>query len=228
MADRAASLDCCTVVVIWSILPAACCRLPDACSVRLLKSWLPLAISLLARRMLSAAWRTSPTVRDSESCMSDRQRISSVNSSLPLRSGRVVRSPRAIATARPWACSKGRVMLDMLASVVGTTMKTATPTATAKTIKIHRVVCWASVYDACTSTDRLASISTIKASTRSKASWARRNNRLAVVAESKALSISCLLTGSIARPYTSSCSRMAKANRLSSSSSPTSIWSSPS
>ena len=48
LASRADSAPCCTLWVSWCMAPAVCCRLLAVCSVRLLRSWLPDATSLLA------------------------------------------------------------------------------------------------------------------------------------------------------------------------------------
>jgi len=61
LAWRAESADCRTVPVSCSIDEAVCCRLEAVCSVRLLRSWLPAAISVLAVVMLSVERRTSIT-----------------------------------------------------------------------------------------------------------------------------------------------------------------------
>jgi len=63
LAWRAASVDCCTVAVICSMLCAVDCRLLAVCSVRALRSWLPLAISTLALVMPSTAERTCSSRR---------------------------------------------------------------------------------------------------------------------------------------------------------------------
>jgi len=66
LAVRALSALCCTVPVSCASEDAACCRLDAVCSVRWLRSWLPLAISWLAVCMPSALARTSRITLRSE------------------------------------------------------------------------------------------------------------------------------------------------------------------
>ena len=93
---------------------AACCRLLAVCSVRTLRSWLPVAISALAVAMLSVEWRMPPMVRDSVACMSARAFTSWPISSFERTSTRTVRSPAATRCAAPSASFTGTVMLRVM------------------------------------------------------------------------------------------------------------------
>ncbi len=96
------------------MLAAVSCRLLAVCSVRELRSWLPVAISCDAVSMLSVALRTRLTVRVSEVFMSPSARSRSPNSSV--RSVRTSRRRSPAATSRvtstAWArgCVTERVM----------------------------------------------------------------------------------------------------------------------
>jgi len=100
LAWAAASALWATVWVSWVTELAVCCRLEAVASVRWLRSWLPVAISLLAVEMLSALCRTSPTRLRRASVMRARARCTSPISSA--RSGWIwaLRSPLAMRSAR--------------------------------------------------------------------------------------------------------------------------------
>ena len=57
------------VLVNCSIAAAVSCRLLEVSSVRIERSWLPVAISALAIAMLSVLWRTCCTMRPRASLM---------------------------------------------------------------------------------------------------------------------------------------------------------------
>ncbi len=127
LAWRAASALCRTVAVSCSMLAAVSSRLLAVCSVRPLKSWLPIAISPAAWPMPSPACRIWPTTRCRLDCISARERSRVPNSSCRVTAMRRVRSPWAIVSANSPASRKGRVMERPKA------MATATPNKRAAT-----------------------------------------------------------------------------------------------
>ncbi len=103
---------CWTVLVNSSMAAAVCCRLLEVDSVRADRSWLPVAICALATAMLSVVWRTSCTMRASESRMPASERSSSPNSSPRCTSTACSRrSPSATRAASALASASGRWML---------------------------------------------------------------------------------------------------------------------
>jgi hypothetical protein len=110
LAVRAASAVWFTVAVSWFIAEAVCCRLAAVCSVRWLRSWLPLATSELATWMLSAAERTLPTMRCRLSCMSTSERDKVAASSAPCTCISAVRSPSRTPAAKSSARFRGTTM----------------------------------------------------------------------------------------------------------------------
>ncbi len=99
------------VLVSSSIELAACCRLPAVCSVRALRSWLPLATWVLATWICSVELRISHTMRVSESCILPSDAVSCADSSSPTARQAPVRSPEAMRSAAFWAACTGPTML---------------------------------------------------------------------------------------------------------------------
>ncbi|RZL10819.1 MAG: hypothetical protein EOP40_04910, partial [Rubrivivax sp.] len=99
LAVMAASAVCLTVPVSSAIEEAAFCRLLAVCSVRWLRSRLPVAISALAVPMLSAALRMSPMIFCSDRCVPSKAVSSRPTSSEPPLGIGCVRSKRARASA---------------------------------------------------------------------------------------------------------------------------------
>src|SRR3989344_3371256 len=131
-ADEAKSLAwredwalCCTVLVSSSMDEAVSSRLAAVCSVRWLRSWLPLAISELAVVMLPAAsctWRTRPR---KASCMRHMADTSWPTSSWFMAATSRERSPLAMRSASSCACPSDLVMERTLKKVSG--ISTANP-----------------------------------------------------------------------------------------------------
>ncbi len=113
-AVRAESAVWRTLLLSCSIELAACCRLLAVCSVRWLKSRLPVAISALAVEMLSVAWRIPPMVRDSFACMTASACSKRPTSSAESTRNSAVRSPAATRCAEASAALSGRVMLRVI------------------------------------------------------------------------------------------------------------------
>ncbi len=103
------------VLVSSSIELAACCRLPAVCSVRALRSWLPLATSVLATWICSVELRISRTMRVSESCILPSDAVSWADSSAPTTRQLPVRSPAAMRSAAFCAACTGPTMLRVSA-----------------------------------------------------------------------------------------------------------------
>ncbi|MCY0885261.1 MAG: acyltransferase, partial [Firmicutes bacterium] len=80
-------------VAAAAIDAAVACRLEAVCSVRWLRSRLPVATSSLAVWMLSALCRTRSTMVRSDCCMSASERMKAATSSWPRTSMSVERSP---------------------------------------------------------------------------------------------------------------------------------------
>ncbi|MNT98560.1 hypothetical protein D3C72_2411740 [compost metagenome] len=77
------------------------------------RSWLPVAISALAMAMLSVLWRTWCTMRPKALLMEYSERSRSPNSSPRVTDSCMLRSPPAMRSASPLACSRGRWMLPI-------------------------------------------------------------------------------------------------------------------
>ncbi len=99
------------VLVSSSIELAACCRLPAVCSVRALRSWLPLATWVLATWICSVELRISRTMRVNESCILPSDVTSCADSSVPTARQLPVRSPEAMRSAAFCAACTGPTML---------------------------------------------------------------------------------------------------------------------
>ena len=96
-----------TACVIWLIDEAVSWRFAAACSVRLLRSWLPVATSALACWIWSAEVRTRSTSTRSSRCMSCRAASSCAGSSLPSTVHSPLRLPVAMRLATPMAALSG-------------------------------------------------------------------------------------------------------------------------
>ena len=119
LAWREAWALCCTVLVSTSIDEAVSSRLAAVCSVRWLRSWLPLAISELAVEMLPAASCTWRTRSRSESCMRPMAPTSWPTSSWFMAATSRDRSPLAMRSASSCACPRDLVMERTLKNVRG-------------------------------------------------------------------------------------------------------------
>jgi len=127
LACRADWAECVTVPESCSIDAAVCCRLLAVCSVRVLRSWLPSAISRLAVRMLKAVPRTCPTSVFRACCMSCSACMSEDASSRPDTTIGWVRSPCVMACATACASSIGRTIERALNQVSGASNAITTP-----------------------------------------------------------------------------------------------------
>ncbi len=176
--------ECCTWSLSVAIDDTVCCTLPAVCSVRLERSWLPLAISRLAVAMFSLASRTCDTMPDNPPRMLSSARCRSATSSRPCTAIWRERSPLAMAWASSRASSMGWQIACMLSSVSGATTSTV---STSRPAKISRVCCstapWrASASRACSRNCASSSLSSLSAA--SACSPARAAMRLAMVAVS--------------------------------------------
>ena len=130
LAWREASALCCTVLVSTSIDEAASSRLAAVCSVRWLRSWLPVAISVLAVEMLPAASCTWCTRPRKDCCMRPMAATSWPTSSWFSACSSRERSPPAMRSARSRACASERVMERTLRVVSGISTARANTRAT--------------------------------------------------------------------------------------------------
>jgi len=110
LASRAASALCCTAALSWAIEEAVCSSALAWASVRPDRSWLPWAISPLARATPSAPPRTWATMGRSRARICCWAAISWPTSLLPWGRSAPLRSPPATAWANSTACPSGRVM----------------------------------------------------------------------------------------------------------------------
>ena len=99
-----------TVLLSSAVLEAVCCRLEAVCSVRIDRSWLPLAISVDAVETDSTPLRTSDTRLRNLPVMPESERVNSPNSSRRSSCNCCVKSPVAIASATATARARGWVM----------------------------------------------------------------------------------------------------------------------
>ncbi len=105
VAELASWLACAAASALWRTLPvscdselAVCCRLLAVCSVRWLRSWLPMAISVDAVDTSCVPERIEPIVLRISSCSVFSARSDTVVAAGPLVRMVVLRSPRPIAT----------------------------------------------------------------------------------------------------------------------------------
>ena len=143
-AFAASALPCCalsafcfTVDVSSSMLDAVSCSEAACCSVRWLRSILPVAISRAAPAMLVLLSRTRPTIVVSRSFISRKASSSLLVSSLPSTLIRVRRSPCDTVRATSIAKRSGRVT----ARVISTQPPIASATAI-RLIAISRLRCF--------------------------------------------------------------------------------------
>src|SRR3990167_3292621 len=175
---------CCTLVVRSDREVTVSCTLLADFSVRIDRSWLPEAISWLARATLSLALRTCETRALRPSCMAFWVRCRSATSSLPSTSTRWDRSPPAIAWASWRACSSGLQIEFMFRIVSGTTTSVATTSAAMNThwMTLPTAFCSAMAPSASVLSATSSSLSCCSSlSTSTSAFWLMR---LAVVADS--------------------------------------------
>ena len=122
---QAAAQDARNALVSTSIEDAVSSRLAAVCSVRWLRSWLPLAISELAVEMLPAASCTWRTRSRNESCMRPMADTSWPTSSWFMAATSRDRSPLAMRSASSCAWPRDLVMERTLKNVRG--ISTASP-----------------------------------------------------------------------------------------------------
>ena len=196
LAWRAESADCLTVPVSCSIDEAACCRLAAVCSVRVLRSRLPVAISALAVSMLSLDLRTWLTVLLRLSCIATSERSRRAASSWrEVSMSRVVRSPPAMTIAGCSARSIGVQMECELTRVSGTIANIAAASVAPISIVTRSEVCCMPRALAATAASMFAASATSPFCASSYSGCTLPVKAAATRAESKPMASSCFATG---------------------------------